>query len=158
MKKCSKCSVELIVGENISPSQWKRYNYKCKKCHYKYNKQRLQNPQNKAKQKQHLTKHKEQNPDSGKYYVDKAHNKWGSGVYGIFENGKCLYVGESIKLYKRIVEHKTIIKYPEKTYQPKLYKALQQHNHIIFGIIEQCDNHKEREQYYINKLKPLYNG
>jgi hypothetical protein len=156
-KTCKVCNIELIPGENIAPSQWKIYNYKCKTCRKVENIKRNKNPKFQEKQKEYVKRSREKNPNAQLSYVQKQAEKWGSGVYGIFENGICLYVGESIKLYKRIVEHKTMIKYPEKTFQPELYKALQQHSNLIFGVIEETDNHKEKEKYYINKLKPKYN-
>ena len=157
-KTCKKCNIELIPGENIVLSQWKIYNYICKTCKKKQNRERNKDPKYKVKQKIYMSRTKTKNPNAQLSYIKKCSNKWGSGVYGIFENGICLYVGESIELYKRIIFHKTVVKRPETSTTPKLYEALQQHNHLIYGIIEQCDNHKEKEQYYINQLKPKYNA
>ena len=158
VKTCKKCNVDLAVGENIVPSQWKIHNYICKTCKKKENYKRNKDPKFQVKQMEYLKRNRTKNPNAQLSYNNKQKNKWGSGVYGIFENGECLYVGESVELYKRMTYHKTVIKYPKKTTTPKLYQALQQHNHLIFGILEQCDNHLEREKYYINKLKPKYNA
>lgn len=81
------------------------------------------------------------------------------GVYGLFDNDNCLYVGESSIVNNRISQHKTYIKNPlgAKKIEQQFYFNLQNHN-ITFRILEECDNHKEREQYYINTLKPKYNG
>tara|TARA_B110000503_G_scaffold40518_1_gene66582 strand:+ start:521 stop:856 length:336 start_codon:yes stop_codon:yes gene_type:complete len=67
------------------------------------------------------------------------------GVYGIFEYGECLYIGESKRLNNRISKQKTI--------NPNLSN----HPAYIIGIIEECDNHLEKEKYYINQYKPKYN-
>ena len=157
VKTCKKCNVDLVVGKNIVPSQWKIHNYTCKTCRKKANKERNKDPKFQAKQREYVKRNRKKNPNAQLSYVNKQKNKWGSGVYGIFENGICLYIGESIELYKRMIFHKTMIKHPEKTSTPKLYESLQQHNYLIFGIIEQCDNHKEQEKFYINKLNPKYN-
>jgi hypothetical protein len=140
MKTCSKCKKEYPAtreyfykhkqsSDSLFPS--------CKKCH------------NKLKCKPTIS--------SSKVYA----YKWGSGVYGIFENGVCLYVGESTKLYRRICDHHTGYKNPQSANNKQripFYKKIQKHSKYVIGILEQCDNHKEREQFYINKLKPLYNG
>ena len=89
----------------------------------------------------------------------KQNDKWGEGVYGLYSNGICLYVGKSKILYQRMLTHFTSIKTQSPNNRhPKLYKALKQHSNLIFGIIEQCNNHKEKETYYIDKYKPLYNS
>ena len=84
-----------------------------------------------------------------------------SGVYGIFSNGECLYIGESSKAQDRVKTHKWRMKNHTKSYLTKaekiLYKHLTNHKHIIFGMLEETENYKTREQYYINQLKPLYN-
>ena len=84
----------------------------------------------------------------------------GQGVYAIYDNGECLYVGESSQLNNRISQHKTWVKNPLSTKKSiqYLYNNLSQHKHIIFGVLEETPNHKEREQYWINKLKPKYNA
>ena len=140
MKTCNKCSIELILGENITPSTYKNQDYICKSC----NAQKMK-----------------------KYYINNhqtavnAMNRWKSkiqGVYGIFEDGVCLYVGESRILNNRISAHKTYIKNPEGSGRRKdFYYNLSSHSRYTIGIIEETPNHKERETYYINKLKPLYN-
>ena len=85
----------------------------------------------------------------GKHTKERFKNKWGSGVYGIFENGVCLYIGESTSLSVRISNHKC--------YNTLIAPYLKKHPSHIIGILEQCSNHKEKEVYYISKYKPLYN-
>lgn len=82
------------------------------------------------------------------------------GVYALYDKGECLYVGESSWLNHRLYLHKSYTRKPSnsKTHR-KLYETLhEKHPNFICGIIEETPNHKEREQFYINKLKPLYNG
>ena len=142
MKTCSKCKIEKPVSlEYFSKHKLTKDGFDswCKKCRTKKNKI------NNSKYK-HLrtTNHMRE-------YISK-----GKGVYGLFENGKCLYVGQSRGINGRWKNHRYLIKHPDKTSVP-LYQHLSKHNHIVFGIIEQCDNHVEQEQYFINKYKPLYN-
>ena len=85
-----------------------------------------------------------------KQQQEKYVNKWGSGVYGIFENGICLYVGESKILAKRFTEHNS--------YNSAIAQYLKKHSNYVIGILEQTKNHLEKEKYYINKLKPKYNA
>ena len=95
----------------------------------------------------------------GKKITQKWYEKV-KGVYGIFENGVCLYVGESGRINHRISVHKCCINNPSSARKKVqyLYYHLQNHSNVIFGVIEETDNHKEREKFWINKLNPLYNA
>ena len=139
MKKCCKCKISKPPTTEYfyKSKKWKDgLTYECKECLKKLNKNRRVTKESRLKQ----------------------NNKWGKGVYGLYDNGVCLYIGESTILYQRMLTHFTGIKTQSPNNRhPELYKVLKQHNHLIFGVIEQCDNHKKREKYYINKLKPLYN-
>jgi len=81
------------------------------------------------------------------------------GIYGLFENELCLYIGQSSKLLARINNHRYYIKKPNASSLPELYYALQQHQNIDIRIIEECSSELllERERYHINTKKPLYN-
>ena len=177
MKTCRKCNTTLIVGENISSSMFKNYDFECNGCkkikennYYatpkgksikkKATKKWLVKGDNLINNHQNSKKWRNNNPSKQKKLSIKWQFKEGCGVYGIFENGVCLYVGESTALTRRISIHNSLIKNPESSgYKRKhLYYNLQQHTNYVIGILEQTDNHKEREQFYINKLKPMYNG
>lgn len=115
------------------------YNYACKQCHCKQ-----------------TVKYQKNNKEKTYQYKRKYHTKI-KGVYGIFDN-ECLYVGESQQLLKRIADHKCYIKNPLSSHPGhyKLYFNLQKHTNLEFRILEECDNHKEKEQHYIQTLKPKY--
>ncbi len=74
-----------------------------------------------------------------RYYTAKK------GVYGIFEYGECLYIGESKRLNNRIAKQKS------------MNTKLLYHPAYVIGIIEECNDHKEKEKYYIKQYNPKYN-
>lgn len=83
-----------------------------------------------------------------------------SGIYKItnLETNE-YYIGSSINIKKRWTEHKCPChwkRYPNN----KLYIAFQQYglDKFSFEILEETDNLREREQYYIDLLKPIYNN
>ena len=86
--------------------------------------------------------------------------KFGSGVYGIFSKGKCLYIGSSKAIYRRLTQHRTWLKNPNIAPNPFLYKRLQQHSIVFMGVIENVtlDNLISKEIEYINLYNPLYNS
>ncbi len=86
--------------------------------------------------------------------------KFGSGVYGIFSEGKCLYVGSSKAIYRRLIQHNTWLKNPNIAPNPSLYKSLQSHSGIFMGVLENVTlkNLITKETKYIKQYKPLYNS
>ena len=157
MKKCRKCQVEKPISNyNKRKDQKDGYSLYCKIC----SKQQTKSSYLKNKDK-YSAKHKEWKKNNSDKFKSNQYN-WRyaiKGIYGIFENGVCLYVGESKRLRDRLIDHKRWIKNPYSSPkdQTNFYKQLQQHTNYVMGILEQTDNHKEREQFYINKLKPMYN-
>ena len=96
--------------------------------------------------------------DKGKQIVKKYKNSLGAGVYGIFADDKCLYIGESSTLRHRISTHYSGIKNPTTGSKHKpLYEILSQYNNIEIKVLEETSNHKEREYYWIDQLKPKFN-
>jgi group I intron endonuclease len=82
-----------------------------------------------------------------------------SGVYKITNiiNNKC-YVGSSINIYNRFHTHRNKLK--NKTHSSQhLTNSYHKYgdSNFQFEILEYCINITEREQYWINKLKPEYN-
>ena len=135
MKKCRKCSVELVLGENIRPGCMNNGDYICKPCHNISNRKHQEN-----------------------------YSKSKQGVYEIYSGNISLYIGQSIRLTNRINKHKTFmnnidlaIKHSNK--HESLYYNLQKHNNVSIRIIEECSPEVllEREQHYIDTLNPLYN-
>ena len=124
---------------------------KCKVCSDEYTRK------NYSKYKDYRKSYIKNNPWVKEQIKSKATEV--QGVYGLYDKGVCLYVGESSWLNHRLYLHKSYTRKPNNSKSQKgLYEILNQnHPNFICGIIEECDNHKEREKYYINKLKPLYN-
>jgi hypothetical protein len=136
MKQCGKCKEIKSVSEfNKNKTTTDRLQGWCKKC-----KQQITNP----------------------IVHSVLHKNWATqikGVYGMFYNELSLYVGESSRLKARISKHKSWIKNPNKAdlNQKYLYESLQQYSQIEIRVIEECDNHKDRELYWRQQLNPLYN-
>lgn len=84
-----------------------------------------------------------------------------SGIYKIINliNGK-IYVGSAVNFKNRFKLHLTRLK-NNKHHSPILQNSWNKHGEVNFNfeIIEECDKLKliEREQYYIDELKPFYN-
>lgn len=160
VKSCNKCKNEFPTTiEYFSRRKRSKdgLNYQCKPCVQEdLSKWKKENPE---KYKKGYLKANKRNYQKSVESVKKYANAWGSGVYGIFESEKCLYVGESNTLKHRIAIHKSGIKNPQiRPIQQSLYEALQNHNNIEFRILEQTNNHKEQEQVWIDYLNPLYNA
>lgn len=90
-------------------------------------------------------------------------NKNKIGIYLWFNNlTKDFYIGSSINLSRRLLSYfnKSYLIHP-KNKNIIICKSLNKysHNNISLVIIEYCDKDKliEREQYWIDNLKPTYN-
>lgn len=84
------------------------------------------------------------------------------GVYKItnLTNGK-IYIGSSNNLSRRVKQHKWYINCLKGAnryvYNLPLYKDIRETGKLYQIEIEYCENYREREQYYIELLKPEYN-
>ena len=83
-----------------------------------------------------------------------------SGIYKITNNitGE-FYIGSSKDIKLRWASHKRPSA-QKRLPNSKLYKAMASYglDNFTFEIIEKTDNLREREQYYIEQLKPSYNN
>lgn len=159
MKICSKCNTEKPYTEFRKHSTTKDgFQSRCKICVGKASK-KWYKEKGKTNNASYGRKWRQENKQKAKELLYDWKYKY-KGVYGVFENGECLYVGRSKGINGRICQHKSFIKNPEscpKSHK-KLYYKLQQHNHLVFGILEECENHKEREQHFIDMYNPMYNN
>jgi len=160
MKQCRKCHVELRDGINISPSQFKVSNYICKVCFRKQDKERRGRKENKDKRKEYMKMHREQNASKYKQWENNWQTKYPPGVYmikNVITGEK--YIGESSKPERRRNEHYSLHKKNGEFALPKLYNDIVKYGKdaFIWGIIEHCDNHIEREKYWIDYYQPEYN-
>ena len=83
-----------------------------------------------------------------------------SGVYKITNNiTGDFYIGSSKNIKRRWADHKSPSRWKHKP-NSKLYKDMAEFglDNFKFEIIEKTDNLREREQYYIEQLKPSYNN
>ena len=82
-----------------------------------------------------------------------------SGVYKITNKVTSdFYIGSSKNIKARWANHKCTSNWSNHP-GTVLYKAFSEYglNNFLFEIIEETNNLKEREQYYIDLLKPSYN-
>jgi hypothetical protein len=144
-KKCTKCGESKPLIEFNKNRQY--YQGKCKICQVEYNKEKY-----KTEEKWKVQRKKG---------VKKCSTKT-QAVYGIFDNDTCLYVGQSSWYESRKYQHKTLINDKnswQNSPQNYLYPLIRQHSNVDVRIIEEClpEILLEREQYYIDNYKPLYN-
>jgi hypothetical protein len=93
-------------------------------------------------------------------YRKQYHDIFGSGIYVACMGERILYVGQSIRLRRRLAEHKSIRNTKKHVSNFQLQEYIKQYNNKVeFIILENCDPNKllEREQYYINLLQPEFN-
>jgi hypothetical protein len=162
MKKCNKCQETKELTEFYKNKKGIPY-AECKPCSNKRRHEYRKTDKGKLVHQRYYTSEK------GKQFYQTYRSSQGiqvkkeweykiSGVYAIYDSGECLYVGESTRILNRISEHKTKVKNPSLGKGNEiLYKQLACHKHLIFGVVEETSNHKEREQYWVTKLKPKYN-
>ena len=143
MKQCNKCKEDLVLGTNWRECNKKNQQYTCKGCMYKSaRKWELDNPIRRTE----------------------LFNSWRTkkqGVYEIFSGDICLYIGESGQINHRMETHKSMMRHSHLRKHSngfyKVYEKMDVYDNKDVRILEECDNHKERETHWINKLKPLFN-
>jgi len=146
VKICTKCKKEKSLDEF---NKAKRGKYgkssKCKKCCNEYMTNRYFNQGGKDK----VLAYHRNNPDIVKKAINKYQKNFTPGVYRLWtEDGD--YIGESIKIERRLWNHKDW-----NTGSPVNKPILR---YEILEVVEDEDLRKERERYYINLYKPVLNG
>tara|TARA_R110001632_G_scaffold232527_1_gene373531 strand:- start:441 stop:974 length:534 start_codon:yes stop_codon:yes gene_type:complete len=165
MKCCGKCKADkpLIEFYKDKKSRDGRQN-RCKLCNKVNNKQyNIDNPNYQKQYHLDNPEYKKQwNEDNPKY--DKNHKSSEPTVYGLYDGDTCLYIGQSIQLTGRWAKHKTLIKNPDTVSKHHsnhvdLYNNIRSHSNVDYRIIEEVSPEVllQREQYYIDAYKPLYN-
>jgi hypothetical protein len=148
-KKCSKCKEEKETTlEYFGPhtSNKDGLHAWCRNCFREYQKSKPK---------------KEKYRESLYRYYNRV-----KGVYGIFGiNDECLYIGESKSINRRFNDHRCHSRNPAAAIrnnhcQVELYKFLHNYgfDNLDFRLLEECDDHKEKEKDYINKYNPVYNN
>lgn len=156
-KVCSDCEIELNPGVNCYLSMFKRSIYKCKAC------KKLQS------KKEHKANWPKQSfRDKKKAYLKEYHISEGAGVYGIFEKGECIYIGETDKIRQRITSHfSKNMKTPEqldKGYWQSPIPILlakgkldrEELDYEVFELIDDKLTRQTRETWYIKKYIAEY--
>lgn len=161
-KQCKKCTEIKPVTEFYKKRDTKdRLTTWCKICVQKQSRNHILN--NPEKSKEYSKKWQLKNPEKFKQQTTNYLTKI-KAVYEIIDNdtNECLYIGQSKRFISRKNHHKRRIESIElskKCKQAYLYDLLRQHPQVNIRIIEECSPEVliEREQYYIDTKKPLYN-
>jgi hypothetical protein len=137
MKKCTKCNIEKSIESFRTRKDGYRSSW-CKDC-------MSENCRTSLIQKQ---------------WKQNNINSIQPGVYMftcLINNKR--YVGESNKPMRRRNEHLYSITNGNNISNPEMKKDMLQYGikNFKFEILESCNNHKEREKYWINELNPEYN-
>ena len=95
-------------------------------------------------------------------------NQW--GIYALVLNGRIIYIGKSINLYRRLNEHRLSIlkalKKPLKGYSNRKYNyiasAIQHGATITYMILKHLDNADKKqldkwETFFIQQWRPQFN-
>jgi hypothetical protein len=140
-KCCNKCNEVKPVSEFHKHKTGKfGVDSKCKVCKRLYSKKYSKTLNHKISVKKYQTKL--------------------SVIYGIFDEIECLYVGQSKWFNSRKHYHNFLIKNcKSNNKQKQLYLSLDKHPNRNIRIIEECSPEVllQREQHYIDTLKPKYN-
>jgi hypothetical protein len=178
-KACNECGVELEVGVNWYASMEKNSTFICK-THWKKRtiKHHRNNPEaRKISDKKYRDRIGNQrskewmasNPDKVLMYREKLDNSIPSGVYGIYYRWLLLYVGESGKPYKRVVQHLSTPETKGGTKNgtirsSKVAKLLVERGlngkYLSFNMLDYADDKDGRleiETRYRRELKPYIN-
>ena len=146
-KVCTRCKVDRSFTEyNNHPISKDGLQSWCKSCQKEFNRKNVD------------------------YHSKKMQEYWASespGVYKIFDEvtGEVLYVGESIRPERRRGEHLYKRKDTKKAYKHSIIngmisEGILDNTNLKFEVIEyidDVDDRKERETYWINELNPTYN-
>ena len=81
------------------------------------------------------------------------------GVYGIFLFGQLIYIGSSKNILQRIISHveAAVSSAENRDDRKKYYWMWNYSDYVTFDIIEPTKDYLERENYYIELYKPIFN-
>ena len=143
MKQCNKCSVDLVLGGNWYASSQKYSQYQCKSCFIKRN----------------------YDLSITNNTVEKYKSQTLAGVYGVFNNCKLIYIGQTTNSIKRKGCHfSTRTSLEDAKKQSSVSYALSigelQRDKLRFKMLEFIDDittRLAREKCLIQRYKPIYN-
>lgn len=146
-KHCTDCEVELNPGLNCYLSMFNAGGYKCKSCKKKQSKvehvKYWQMPSYRMRKAE---------------FIEKYLQSDGAGVYAIYENDECIYIGESGKIRSRITCHFSKHIKTNNTWQSPIPELLAKgkinRDDLSYDILEQEDDtvkRKLRETHYIQE-------
>jgi hypothetical protein len=169
MKQCSKCSVDLVVGDNWTASNAKQKAYICKECKNAYSSERYSKLEDKNKYNGSEATKKAQSKylksNKGKKQYSQYHSKLEAGIYGVYDNDKLIYIGESGQPKQRSVGHFSKMKnLKQAKINSNVCYALSigelERVNLTFKMLEFIDDtpiRKAREKCLIQRHIPKYN-
>ena len=150
MKNCLKCNIELIPGENCSPSRFNNATYWCSKCFYKH-----KGKKNNIKTYNRKTRRK--------YYDDVYETQHKPGIYGIYHKDELIYIGESVRPKRRVMRHFSKTKKTDSATSPiahNVYTGKFKREDLSYKIFLEVEDTKERkcqEKLLIQQYQPVFN-
>ena len=145
-KVCTDCEIELNPGVNCYLSMFQRGSYKCKTCKKKQSK--VEHVKYWQLPSYRMRKAK---------FIENYLQSDGAGVYAIYENDECIYIGESSQIKSRVTCHfsKHMNK---KNWQSPIPKLLAEgkinRDDLSYDILEPENDkltRQTRETYYIQE-------
>lgn len=81
------------------------------------------------------------------------------GVYGIFLFGQLIYIGSSKNILQRIISHveAAVSSTEHKDDKKKYFWMWNYSDYVTFQVIEETEDYVNREEYYIELYKPIFN-
>lgn len=146
-KLCVDCEVELNPGVNCYLSMYKAGGYKCKSCKKKQSK--VEHVKYWQLPSYRMRKAK---------FIESYLQSDGAGVYAIYENDECIYIGESSQIKSRVTSHFSKHIKTTNTWQSPipllLAKGKINRDDLSYDILEPENDkltRQTRETYYIQE-------
>jgi predicted GIY-YIG superfamily endonuclease len=146
-KHCTDCEIQLNPGVNCYLSMFNAGGYKCKSC--KKEQSKVEHVRYWQMPSYRMRKAK---------FIEEYLTRDGAGVYAIYENDECIYIGESNKIRSRITAHFSKHIKTNNTWQSPIPELLAKgkinRDDLSYDILEPEDDVKirqSRESHYIQE-------
>lgn len=135
--------------------------YVCKVCANDINKPYYKEIKSKSDYKDKVKKYREKHKVSHLKNVIKLQQSIEAGIYGIFEDCKLVYIGQSVEPYTRMVNHFSSCATSQcSAIAPLIASGEIQRDNLRFKMLEfinDTSTRKAREKCLIQRYEPIYN-